>query len=470
VLDDLTLIRSLLRADLTGFIEKSFYTVCPGEPFQPNWHIEALAWHLREAAEGRMPRLIINLPPRSLKSICTSVAYPAWLLGRDPTRRIICVSYSEDLARKHSRDCRTVLEAEWYRRTFPHTRINPRKNTETEFLTTQQGGRLACSIGGTLTGRGSNTIIIDDPIKPSDIGSEAERRRVNEWYDTTLFSRLDSKESGVIVLVMQRLHQDDLTGHLIEKGGFHVLGLPAMATEPREYPIGEGTIYRRQAGEPLHDKRESTATLEQIKTSVGSRIFAAQYQQTPVPAEGNLFKAEWLRRYRTAPSHEFTQIVQSWDTAGTMSERADYSVCTTWGVARSDYYLLDVLRGRWEFPALLRRVQEHAGAYGAHRIVIEDAGSGAALIQSLRQTGNCAVLANKPKLDKETRAAQQSAQLEAGRVHIPQEASWLAEFEHEILAFPNGRHDDQVDSLVQFLHWVNDHASAWVGMIKLRGF
>src|SRR6266853_5566735 len=229
--DNTVLLEAMLRHDFPSFVAKTFSTLCPGEIYLDNWHLECLTWRLSQTAERKRVRLIINLPPRSLKSIVASVALPAWLLGQNPSRRIIEVSYSDELARKHARDTRTILEAPWYRRAFPATRVSPRKNTETEFTTTRQGFRLATSIGGTLTGRGGDVIIIDDPIKPGDAESEAERRRVNEWYDKTLYSRLDDKEAGAIILVMQRLHEDDLTGHLIEKGEFEVLSLSAIATE-----------------------------------------------------------------------------------------------------------------------------------------------------------------------------------------------------------------------------------------------
>jgi|SRR5215472_634764 len=298
------------------------------------------------------------LDPRSLKSIAASVALPAWLLGHDPSCRIITVSYSEDLARKHARDCRIVIESDWYSSTFPATRLSRRKNTETEITTTHHGFRLATSIGGTLTGRGGNVLIIDDPIKPTDAESEPERRKVNDWYDKTLFSRLDNKEAGAVIVVMQRLHEDDLTGYLMEKGEFDVLALPAIAIEEQSLPIGQGRFHLRSPGEPLHPAREGLATLESIKTSVGSRVFEGQYQQSPVPAEGNLFKASWLRRYAGDPGRgNFSNVVQSWDTATKVGAGNDYSVCTTSGIQRNTYYLLDVLRGRWEFPDLLRTVK-----------------------------------------------------------------------------------------------------------------
>ena len=193
-----TLIDSKVRSSLATFIQRTFQTVVPGKPYHDNWHIKAIAWHLEQCLSGDIKRLIITMPPRHLKSICASVAFPAWLLGHEPSKRIICASYSQDLARKHSLDCRTVMEQSWYRRAFPATRLSDRKKTELEFETSAFGSRYATSIGGTLTGRGGDIMIIDDPLKSDEGMSESRRSRVNEWYDGTLYSRLDDKRNGVI--------------------------------------------------------------------------------------------------------------------------------------------------------------------------------------------------------------------------------------------------------------------------------
>lgn len=457
--NDLKALDAILRHDLASFIAKVFETVCPGERFQPNWHIDYLAWRLAPAASGKGLRLIINLPPRYLKSLVASVALPTWALGHDPSCRIITVSHSDGLARKHARDARIVMESPWYQRVFPATRINRRKNAETELTTTCHGFRLVGSIGGSVTGRGGKIIIIDDPAQPSEVESELERKRVNNWYDTTLYSRLDDKAAGAIILVMQRLHEDDLTGHLMGKGEFELLSLPAIATHDERIQIGDNTWYRRRRGEALHAARENLETLERAKSSSGSRIFEAHYQQSPVPATGNLLKVDWLNRYPFLPLREaFRDVVQSWDTAVKIGETNDYSVCTTWGIYHNTYYLLDVLRDRWEFPDLLRTAIAHAAKYRVRTVLVEDASSGSSLAQSLRQQSGLNVLRIKALADKRTRAIQQSAVFEAGRVLLPREAPWLSEFEKELLAFPNGRYDDQMDSTVQFLQWAAELA------------
>jgi hypothetical protein len=220
---DKELLDAVLRRDFYAFVQKVFETIVPGATFSQNWSTEAVAYALQKVVRGDATRLIVSIPPRNLKSTCASVALPAFLLGHDPTKKIICVSYSDDLATKFSNDCRAVMRADWYRRIFPRTRIDKAKDTETEVRTTKRGYRLATSVGGTLTGRGGDIIIIDDPIKPQDAQSKAIREKAIQWYENTLLSRLDDKTRGAIVLVMQRLHMEDLAGRLLEKGGFEHL-------------------------------------------------------------------------------------------------------------------------------------------------------------------------------------------------------------------------------------------------------
>jgi predicted phage terminase large subunit-like protein len=453
VANELAFLGAILRRDFAIFIAKVFETLCPGEIYHDNWHLDCLAHHLALAASGQRIRLIINLPPRSLKSIAASVALPAWLLGHNASCRIITVSYSEELARKHARDCRVVIESDWYRSTFPATRLSRRKNTETEITTTHHGFRLATSIGGTLTGRGGNVLIIDDPIKPADAESETERRRVNDWYDKTLFSRLDDKEAGAIIVVMQRLHEDDFTGYLTEKGEFDVLALPAIAIEQQSLPTGHGRFHLRSPGEPLYPGRENLATLERTKTSVGSRVFEAQYQQSPAPLGDGIVKAEWFKRYGEKDRPErFDRIVQSWDTANKATELSDFSVCTTWGVKGKNLYLLGLFRRRLEYPALKRAVRELQSLFAANEVLIEDKASGTQLIQELITDGCYGVTPYQPTCEKIMRVHAQTAMIE-NFVYIPEAAPWLAEYLHELMVFPNGKHDDQVDSTAQFLDW-----------------
>jgi predicted phage terminase large subunit-like protein len=445
-------LNSILRNDFVSFVQKVFGTVSPGQNFAPNWHIEAICHELSKVTSGETNRLIITIPPRHLKSICTSVALPAWLLGHDPTRRIIAVSYAQDLAVKHANDCRAVLAADWYRRLFPGTKLDPAKNTEAEIMTTKRGFRLSTSVGGTLTGRGGNLIIIDDPTKPTDAMSESARQKTIEWCGTTLLSRLDDKVHDSIILVMQRLHEDHLAGHFLQQGGWRHLNLPAIAEVEERIEISPGQYHTRRIGELLHPARESQSVLDGMKHTMGSAIFAAQYQQSPVPPGGNMVDWSWFGWYDKSPRME--EIVISWDTAMKATEFSDYSVGTVWGTMCDFYYLLDLIRLRLDYPALRRKIIETYRRWPAAKILIEDAGSGTSLLQDLRATGIRAT-AIRPEGDKIMRMAAAAAKIEGGSVYLPRSAPWISDLRTEILAFPHGRYDDQVDSISQFLKWTN---------------
>jgi len=464
------LLAALLRTDLRYFVRKVFITILPGTTYLPNWHIDAIVYQLMRLDAGEHQRLLINQPPRSLKSICVSIAYVAWSLGHDPGRRIIVVSYSNDFAAELHRQFRMVIDAPWYRALFP--RMRPAKDTGTELVTTAGGSRYATSVGGTLTGRGADLIVIDDPLKAEDAMSEPARRRVIDWYGGSLVSRLNDKDKGPIVVVMQRLHEDDLAGHLLQLDGWHHLDLPAIAVEDCEIPIGRNKRFSRRTGDVLHAKREDQAVLDRIKAEIGSLMFSAQYQQRPIPLEGNLIKRDWIRHFKgSVPPKDGDYFVISWDTAMKATELADYSVGTVWHVQNRGRkaHLVDLVRGRFEYPELIEAASElwrkwkvdWASAY----LVIEDKGSGSSLIQSLR---NERIYAHqhhgKIEGDKVMRLSAQAAHFHAGVVHFPEDAPWLDELITELLGFPGVRHDDQVDSISQalaFISWSESHRSSW---------
>ncbi|MEO6113655.1 MAG: phage terminase large subunit [Sphingomicrobium sp.] len=468
---DRRVLDALLRQDFYSFLIKVFHTLNPGEPFLPNWHLKALCWYLEQVRLGHIRRLRIEVPPRSLKSVSASVAFPAFLLGHDPTRKIITASYSGDLAAKHSADCRTILQSAWYQRLYPATRLSVAKNQESNYETTARGYRYATSIGGTLTGRGGDLLIIDDPLKPEDAMSDARRDAANGWYSRTALSRLNNKSQNAIILVQQRLHMDDLAGHVDRLEEWTVLRLPAIGDEDVSIPIGPDQWYRRAAGEVLHSAREPLSVLEGLRRALGSVTFSAQYQQCPVPADGEVVRWGWFQRFAERPPLTQMVIHQSWDTASKADEHHDYSVCTTWGEAGDRLYLLDVDRERRDFPALKRRIVELAREWRTRTILIEDKGAGTSLIQQLRSEhhGTPYPVAFMPKDDKVTRLHAQSARIEAGHVWLPERAAWLEDLRVELAAFPQARHDDQVDSISQFLTWFFDRKRYALRMVPISG-
>jgi predicted phage terminase large subunit-like protein len=444
-----------LRTNLYLFVWKAFLTLHPGQAFIPNWHVEAMCYALQRVADGHCRRLLITVPPRHLKSICAAVALVAWLLGRNPGQRVLVASYGADLASKHARDFRTVVEADWYRRLFPRLLIDPKVNREAETLTTAKGGRKAVSLGGPVTGFGADLLIVDDLMKAADAASETERQRVKDYYEQTLFSRLNDKQSGRIVAIQQRLHEDDFAGYLIDKGNFSHLNLPAIAEQDEAFELFYGRRYERWKGTALFDQREPLATLEEIRREIGSFAFSAQYQQNPVPPEGNRIRWEWFGQYETTPVRTWFQwVLQSWDTAVTAEPTSDFSVGMTWGFREGYWYLLDLFRARLDYPDLKRKVTEWRATWRADRVIVEYANTGIPLIREFMLEGLDPLEGYHPKIDKATRLAAQTAKLETGSYRLPKQAPWLGDLKRELLAFPNGKYDDQVDSLIKFLDWI----------------
>jgi len=463
--DKVTFFNTILRQDLFTFIAKTFATIDGSQEFSSNWHIEVIADRLMRAYRREVKRLIIALPPRNLKSISASVAFPAWALGKNPALRFICASYSQELSAKLARDCRTVMSTPWYQRAFPNGRLNPDKMAEGEFETLSGGSRLSTSVGGTLTGRGGNFIIIDDPIKPQEAQSQARRESVKQWYDSTLYSRLDNKKDDVIILIMQRVHVDDLVAHVMEKEDWEFLRLPAIAEDDERYALSDGRRVGRRAGEALDVKREPLAILKGLRKSMTAYQFSAQYQQSPVPAEGNLLRWRWFQVYETLPAAtKGSSIVQSWDLASSINSGSDWSVCTTWLVQDRKYYLIDVFRKRMEFPALKRKIVSHASEFGAKIVLLEEAGIGLSFVQQLREE-RLRVIGVRPEGSKEDRIAAQSPIIEAGSVFLPAHAPWLDDFREEVRAFPIGRNDDQVDSMSQLLNWAERRPKKRAGVL-----
>ena len=442
-------LRALLAQDLMAFTEFAFGVVRPGIAFKANWHLEAVTEKLSQVACGKVRRLIITLPPRTLKSLCASVALPAWFLGHYPGERVVVVSYSDFLTRTHANDFRLLVNHPLYHATFP--RMCVARESDREITTSQRGKRIATSIDGTLTGLGGNLIIIDDPLKLGDAMSEAVRDRVIEWYRSTLLSRGDEKAATRIVVVMQRVHQNDLVGYLQEQGGFEVLNLPAIAQRDETYDLGHDRAYARQKGELLHPEHEPAHVLLELKRAMGPIAFSAQYQQSPIPPGGTIIKQKWLTTYEDIRCQSGDSIVMSWDIALSEMESGDYSACVVLLIRNEVFYILEVVRGRFPFEALKRKVMEVKQRYGPSTLLIEDSPISRGLVQSLREQ-SINVTIYKPDTDKRARVIAQSDLFAGGSVRLPRRAAWLEDFTAELLAFP-GRHDDQVDALMQSLAW-----------------
>ena len=457
-------LQEVLRHDFMSFAHRAFRELNPQTSLLEAPHLELIATKLEACRRGRIRRLALLLPPRQLKSHMVSIAFPAWYLGHHPARHVICASYGQELADKLARDCRRIMASLWYQPLFP-TRLADRQAVH-DFATTAGGSRMATSVGGVLTGRGGDLLIMDDVLKPDEALSEIRRKGVNEWYDHTLLSRLNDKIAGCIIIIMQRLHQDDLVGHVLEQEPWDLLCLPAIAEEDQEFliesPLGK-RVFRRRAGTALHPEREPLATLKSIRSTIGEYHFASQYQQEPMPLGGAIVRTKWLRYYGPEDLPEkFDALLQSWDCANKSSELSDYNVCTTWGVFDNRYFLLDVYRERLDYPELKRKARELAELHRAHTLLIEDKAAGTQLIQELKHEGLFGVepFSPPPGADKTMRLYAQTALFENGRVLLPRSAHWLHDYTRELTGFPGSKYDDQVDSTTQALQYLKEGSSS----------
>ena len=450
--NELTIVQrnAIYRLDFLAFAQAAFMLLYPNEPYSFEWCHEAIAIVLA-AIEERRVRQIINAPPRSLKSFLVSVAWPAFILGHMPTYKIICTSYSQVLADFLSSECRRLMESDWYCRLFT---ARLAKSAADELITTAGGFRIAKSVGGTLTGLGGDALIIDDPLNANDAGSDLNRKSANTWFTRTLMTRLNNKAQGVVIVVMQRLHQDDLTGHLIEKGGWDVLVLPAIAPRDMLFSLRKRTFAWR-AGEPLQ-KREGLKVLNDLKQQLSAQTFNAHYLQDPLPDTGNMLNPSWLKWYDQAPIRQSgDEIVGSWDTALKPTATSDYSVGLTFAVRnKNEYYLIDIFRKRVNFPDLCNAVEAQSKKYTPNAILIEEHAAGTPLIDECKlRRGMSGIIGVRPTKDKRARMDGETPKLVSGCLILPKSAPWLDDFHVEYLAFPVGKHDDQIDALSQFLNW-----------------
>jgi predicted phage terminase large subunit-like protein len=443
---------AMTRVDYPTFVARVMATLEPGTVYEHNWHIDVITHRLELLRSGECRRLMINLPPRSMKTILVSVAFSAWVLGHDPSRRIMCVAYSKEVAQAQAVQFNRVVSTAWYRRVFSDCR--PRvPNRQLEWQTTAGGYRLATSIEGSVLGRGADFIILDDPNKGQEIYSKLAREKVKNAYDHTISTRLNHPRKSVIVCVMQRLHDDDLAGHLQRQEQWEILVIPATATRDEHWDLGHGEAHHRAEGELIQPSRMGEAELDTRLRIMGQTAFAAQFQQQPVPDDGVVVRKSWLRYYEEPAEHYEVTLV-SWDTASTLNESSDWSAGSVWGLSGGELHLLHVERVRLEAPELIARIEAIHTRFEADITLIEDADLGRGLAQHLNRASSvCRPRLVKPTIEKVARMQARAVMFETGKVFLPRNASWLACYLAELLGFPNRVFDDQVDSTSQALDW-----------------
>ena len=453
------IVEAACRTDFLSFFQWCFHTLQPGSTLNMNWHHRAMAYHLELVLRGRIKRLIIAAPSRTLKSLMASVALPAYMLGRNPAARVIGISHSTDLATKFSNECRALVDSTQYHRFFPEVQLS--KNTENEFHTTYGGYRYARSAEGSLTGIGGGLLVPDDFQKPMDMLSEPRRTSTNNLYYSTVASRTDNQHRGAIVVVGQRLHMEDLIAILLSSAeNWTVLALPAIAEKNEYIAIGPGQWHFRRAGDLLHPAQQSRDVLEALR-SQDPETYAAQYQQNPIPPGGFMIKRDRIQYCDELPKRSPSSVyIQSWDTGQKPGEMNARSAGLDILVQDNKYFIAHASVGQWEYYELERRVLSRANEQKPNVILIEDVGFGTALIGTLKHKG-LPVIAVRPEGDKKTRLLREIAKFANGQVFLLKTAPGRADVETELFTFPGGRRNDLVDALSQALSYKHVPPNLW---------
>jgi predicted phage terminase large subunit-like protein len=456
---------ALRRRYFLFYLAWVFKQLHPSEKLDLLWYIRAMCQALQQAARGAVRRLVINVPPRHLKSITASVAFATWMLGRNPRVKIMIVTYGGELARQHADQRRQIMEHRTYRSLFPDTKLAVRGIRQNLLRTTAGGGCRSVTVNGATTGFGADVIIIDDCMKADDIISQAMRDALERFYTGTLITRLNNKKRGLIISIQQRLGEDDLPARMLAAGAEH-LCLPSYDDDKEAvFDIGFGRIYRRRQGELLRPDEEDRDTLRRFEREMGAYGFATQYLQRPSPLEGTLVRISMFERFNLDdfPREIFHFIVQSWDTATSLNT-GSYSVGQTWGYLDGDWYLIHQFRERAAYTRLRDMVMALQKQYKADVVLIEDTVMGPALNSDLAKYKKAfRPIMIRPEADKVTRMAGQTGFIEDGKVFLPNEAPWLDPLLSELRAFPNAPLTDQVDTMSQFLEWAK-RKDGWAAM------
>jgi predicted phage terminase large subunit-like protein len=450
-MNEQAIFRAALASDLVAFLEKVFPEIDPRGDLQLANYVLHLNDVLQRVSTAQDKRVIINLPPRHLKSILISVVWPAWLLGRNPAMRIAVVSHSQPLARDLGLKALRLVESEVYRQIFPQTVLRDDRHQAHDFETSEGGGRYAASFATGITGRGFDLIIVDDPISAHDARSEVERDRVNDVFDSMILSRLDDPRRGAVVIVGQRLHENDLSGYLLTKGGWKHVSLPLIAEEAVSLQIGS-KIWTRNVGDVLLPELWPAAVVEEKRKSVGEAIFSAQYQQDPAAAVGELIRPEQLRLVDDLPPGNLRRTL-SFDTAVKTGPTSSFTVCLVIATDCRRHYIEDVLRARLDPVQARDAALGLIETYKPSKILIEDASSGPGLAKMLAERHYHAELCPTGGLSKEQRLEPHLHMFTEGRILVKSHQSWSTVFINELARFPFGAFDDQVDALTQYLAW-----------------
>lgn len=455
------------QMDFPAFIPAAWPLIDPSNAFLPNWHVDCIAEHLQAVTIGQIQFLVINLPPRNAKSNIVSTLWPAWSWTKRPGQKWIFLSYSQSLAQSFSKNRRDLICSDWYQQRWGSiVQIAADQNEKREFMNTARGAMVATSVGGTLTGKGADVIVIDDGIDPERANSKADREAAISFVKGTVSTRLNNKRTGCIIEVSQRTHVQDISGTLLSEGIYVHLNLPAIAEKKTiiEFPISKRVV-TREAGDILHPEREDKAILDRQKKQMtvdgkSLRTFQSQYQQNPASDEGSMFPRSCWKFHKITPYPIWR--MWTWDTAMEEGEENDWTVGVYLVFHAAGVCVERVVRARLQYPELKQTVTNEVLAFPCNELLVENKVSGMSLAQDLKKTTDIPVIAYPRKVgdggerdvrgDKVFRASIASPYMQSGRVSLKEGEIWVPEFIEEFAAFP-GMFKDQVDATCQGINY-----------------
>lgn len=462
---------------LDDFTKAAWHVIEPGTPYVEGWHLTAISEHLEAINRGHIRNLLINIPPRHMKSIQVAVMWPVYTWIDRPDFRWLFASYAGSLSVRDSLKCRRLIESPWFQSLWgDRFQLTGDQNAKTFFENDRSGYRFATSVGASTTGHGGDCIVVDDPHNALEANSDAMRESTLEWWDQAMSTRLNNPKTGSKVVVMQRLHEKDLSGHILAQGGWDHLCLPAEFEKGRKLPTTNLGFKdpRIDEGELLWAKRFGREEIDTLKRQLGQYGASGQLQQRPSPAEGGLIKRSWFKLLKADEDlPKLVFVLQSYDTAFTEKTQNDPTAHTAWGVFNTEkgkaVVLLDAWKEHLGYPELRKKMyEEYRSQYGeksksVDSVLIEEKGSGISLIQDLRRAGVPIHAYNPGRADKITRVHAISPLIESGLVYLPESKkspgnppAWVDTLMQELLAFPNAEHDDMVDSMTQALIYLRD--------------
>lgn len=454
------------RLSLAHFVRQAWHVIEPGTPLIWNWHLDVMCDHVQALLEGRLGKnnLVINVPPGSMKSTIVSVCAPAWMWLKTPGWRGIFCSGSEGIALRDSMKCRDLITSEWYQQAFrPSWKLTADQNAKGFYKNTCTGWRKALPAGARITGERGDTIIVDDPNDAAETFSKPAREKVKTWWDNAAANRVSNPITGTRLLIQQRLHEEDLTGHVLasDPDAWDRLVIrqeweKPQATDPDHEPTTLGWVDpRTQEGELFFPERFPVSVVEGERRRLGSFSYAGQHQQRPTPAEGAIFRKGFVQFFHPEALPKFRRIVLSFDTAFKEAEENDYSVAFAMGETETGFYILDRWKERASYPALKEKARTMGDRWKPTAILIEDKASGQSLIQELKTTTRLPIVPVKVDRDKVSRAHAVVPLWEAGKVYVPHGAPWVDDFLANLYGFPKMAHDDDVDAFDQGLTYLH---------------